>query len=247
MPADLGSRCTVFMQSRVKQAQKEGASVADISAGLSMSVIKNALFKVIKARSAKDLRQHIVCQSGTFYNEAVLRSFEKLSSQTVIRPDIVGFMNYSLYNQIYRHEKLGFTAKSKWLAQFALKVISMCERPLNKVLKASKRFEPSPSIAQIANGAKDIISLANQTGEGWFLTGEMVELLQKDINNIICMQPFGCLPNHIVGKGVVKSLRQKYPKANIALIDYDPSLSLVNQLNRLRLMLATAQKNLATD
>lgn len=75
----------------------------------------------------------------------------------------------------------------------------------------------------------------------------MVELLQKDINNIVCMQPFGCLPNHIVGKGIVKSLRQKYPKANITLIDYDPSLSLVNQLNRLRLMLATAQKNLATD
>lgn len=91
-PADLGSRCTVFMQSRVKQAQKEGASVGDISAGLSMSVIKNALFKVIKAHSAEDLGQHIVCQGGTFYNEAVLRSFEKLSGQNVIRPNIAGLM-----------------------------------------------------------------------------------------------------------------------------------------------------------
>ena len=91
-PADLGSRCTVFMQSRVKQAQKEGASVGDISAGLSMSVIKNALFKVIKAHSAEDLGQHIVCQGGTFYNEAVLRSFEKLSGQNGIRPNIAGLM-----------------------------------------------------------------------------------------------------------------------------------------------------------
>lgn len=165
----------------------------------------------------------------------------------VVCPDIVGFMNYSLYNQIYRHEKLGFKAKSKWLAQFALKVIARCEKPLNQALAASKRFDPSPAIEQIATGAKDIISLANQTGEGWFLTGEMVELLQNGTNNIVCMQPFGCLPNHIVGKGVVKSLRQKYPMANIALIDYDPSLSIVNQLNRLRLMLATAKKNLQTE
>ena len=159
-------------------------------------------------------------------------------------PDIVGFMNYSLFNQIYKHDHLGSSLKNKWLAELALKLIQQCEKPLNKALKKSHRFSSIEAIDQIADGAKSIINLGNQTGEGWFLTGEMVASLKQGINNIICMQPFGCLPNHIVGKGVVKELRHQYPQANIALIDYDPSLSTVNQLNRIRLMLATAKKNL---
>lgn len=91
-PVDLGSRCTVFMNSRVKQAQKEGATVGDISAGISYSVIKNALFKVIKIRSPKDMGKKIVVQGGTFYNNAVLRTFEILSEREVIRPDVAGIM-----------------------------------------------------------------------------------------------------------------------------------------------------------
>lgn len=91
------------------------------------------------------------------------------------------------------------------------------------------------------------MSNGNQTGEGWFLTGEMIELLKHDVNNIVCMQPFGCLPNHVVGKGVIKELRRQYPKANIAAIDYDPGVSIVNQLNRIRLMMATANKTLAKE
>ena len=91
-PTDLGTRCTVFMNSNVKQAQKEGASVADISAGLAYSVIKNALFKVIKITNASDLGKHVVVQGGTFYNDAVLRSFEKISGCEAVRPDIAGIM-----------------------------------------------------------------------------------------------------------------------------------------------------------
>jgi len=84
--------------------------------------------------------------------------------------------------------------------------------------------------------------VGNHTGEGWFLTGEMIELLQKGVKNIVCLQPFGCLPNHIVGKGMMKELRRQYPGANISPIDYDPGVSAVNQLNRIRLMMATAKK-----
>ena len=91
-PVDLGSRCTVFMNSKVKQAQKEGATVADISAGLSISVIKNALYKVIKIKRPEDLGEKIVCQGGTFYNESVLRAFELISKREVIRPNIAGLM-----------------------------------------------------------------------------------------------------------------------------------------------------------
>ena len=91
-PIDLGTRCTVFMNSKVKQAQKEGASVSDISAGLAYSVIKNALFKVIKVSDASELGSQIVVQGGTFYNDAVLRSFEKIAGCEAIRPDIAGIM-----------------------------------------------------------------------------------------------------------------------------------------------------------
>ena len=92
--------------------------------------------------------------------------------------------------------------------------------------------------------AQEFVSLGNQTGEGWFLTGEMLELIHSGVENIVCTQPFGCLPNHIVGKGVIKELRRAYPGSNIIAVDYDPGASEVNQLNRIKLMLATAQKNL---
>ena len=95
-----------------------------------------------------------------------------------------------------------------------------------------------------AKHTAEIVSIGNQTGEGWFLTGEMLELIHSDTPNIVCTQPFGCLPNHVVGKGVIKELRKRHPEANIVAIDYDPGASEVNQLNRIKLMLSTAQKNL---
>ena len=113
---------------------------------------------------------------------------------------------------------------------------------MNKALEKSERFEGIESIYDIAEGASKIISIGNHTGEGWFLTGEMIELLNNDVKNIVCLQPFGCLPNHIVGKGMVKELRRQYKGANIAPIDYDPGSSEVNQLNRIRLMMTTAKK-----
>ena len=94
---------------------------------------------------------------------------------------------------------------------------------------------------------KPVLSLGNQYGEGWFLAGEMVELLTHGTPNIVCIQPFACLPNHVVGKGVIKVLKEKYPQANIAAVDYDPGASEVNQLNRIKLMLTIARKNLAEE
>ena len=111
-------------------------------------------------------------------------------------------------------------------------------------LKASKRFDPPANIRDLAKYAEPIVSIGNQTGEGWFLTGEMMELIHNGAPNIVCTQPFGCLPNHIVGKGVIKELRHQHPEANIVAIDYDPGASEVNQVNRIKLMLATANKNL---
>ena len=96
----------------------------------------------------------------------------------------------------------------------------------------------------MAETSSKFVSLGNMTGEGWFLTGEMLELIESGVKNIVCTQPFGCLPNHVVGKGVIKQLRASYPDANIIAVDYDPGASEVNQLNRIKLMLAMAQKNL---
>ena len=92
--------------------------------------------------------------------------------------------------------------------------------------------------------ASPILSLGNQTGEGWFLTAEMIELIESGADNIICMQPFACLPNHVTGKGMIKALKEKYPKANIVAVDYDPGASHVNQLNRIKLMLSVAFKKI---
>lgn len=185
----------------------------------------------------------ILVKYSPIANNDIVRLLEQEGAEAVV-PDIVGFMNYSLYNQIWKYENLGMSKRSKQLSEFAIKFIELCEKPMNKALVNSERFDGIHSIYELAEDASEILSIGNHTGEGWFLTGEMIELLKDDVNNIICMQPFGCLPNHVVGKGVMKELRRRYPKANIAAIDYDPGVSFVNQLNRIRLMLATAEKEL---
>ncbi|WP_086348217.1 2-hydroxyacyl-CoA dehydratase [Candidatus Enterococcus clewellii] len=174
-------------------------------------------------------------------NNDIVRLLEAEGAEAVV-PDIVGFMNYSLYNQIFKYENLGMSKKSKRIAEFAIRMIEMVEKPMDKALRNSARFDGITSIYELAEDAGKVLSIGNHTGEGWFLTGEMIELLKTGVNNIVCMQPFGCLPNHVVGKGVIKELRHQYPKANIAAVDYDPGVSLVNQLNRIRLMMATANK-----
>lgn len=92
--------------------------------------------------------------------------------------------------------------------------------------------------------ASEHLSLGNLNGEGWLLTGEMVELIHSGIENVVCLQPFACLPNHITGKGMVRELRYSYPNANIVPIDYDPGASEVNQLNRIKLMMAVAKEKM---
>ena len=125
-----------------------------------------------------------------------------------------------------------------------IKALEWFRAPASKAFAESKHFDPPAHIEDLAKYARDIVSEGNQTGEGWFLTGEMLELIHSGASNIVCTQPFGCLPNHIVGKGVIKEIRHEYPGANIVAIDYDPGASEVNQLNRIKLMLSTAQKNL---
>ncbi|MCH4172666.1 MAG: 2-hydroxyacyl-CoA dehydratase [Lactobacillus sp.] len=188
----------------------------------------------------------ILVKYSPIANNNIVELLENEGAEAVV-PDIAGFMNYSLYNQKIKHDQFGMPLKSEIIANAGIKLITQLQKPMQKALQASSRFNGIAKIEDLAKSASKILNLGNQTGEGWFLTGEMIELLDDNVDNIICMQPFGCLPNHVVGKGVVKELRRQYPKANIAPIDYDPGVSVVNQLNRIRLMLASANKNLAAD
>lgn len=159
-------------------------------------------------------------------------------------PDLLDFMFYCFYNQIYKAEHLGTSKKTARISKLGIWAMEYIRGAAGKALKESRHFDPPANIYDTVEHAKNIVSIGNQTGEGWFLTGEMLELIHSGTNNIVCTQPFGCLPNHVVGKGVIKELRKQYPLSNIVAIDYDPGASEVNQLNRIKLMLSTAQKNL---
>ncbi|TCL59993.1 putative CoA-substrate-specific enzyme activase [Kineothrix alysoides] len=176
-------------------------------------------------------------------NNHLVELLESEGAEAVV-PDLIDFMLYCFYNQIYKAEELGMSKKTAFVSKLGIDGIEFLRASARRAFEKSKHFHPPVSIYKIVNYAKSIVSIGNQTGEGWFLTGEMVELIHGGVNNIVCTQPFGCLPNHVVGKGVIKELRKQYPLSNIVAIDYDPGASEVNQLNRIKLMLSTAQKNL---
>ncbi len=161
-----------------------------------------------------------------------------------VMPDLLDFFMYCFYNSNYKHRFLGKPKKSATIANMGIWFLEQFRSHAKKELTKSKHFTAPVHISKLADYAKPFASLGNQTGEGWFLTGEMIELIHSDASNIVCAQPFGCLPNHIVGKGVIKELRRAFPDANIVAVDYDPGASEVNQLNRIKLMLSAANRNM---
>ncbi len=163
----------------------------------------------------------------------------------VVMPDFVDFFLYSAYDAIVQREILGGSYKNKIFGEIFIQLIEFFRRPMKNALKNSVHFRAPHSIKEIARLASRHVSVGNMAGEGWFLTGEMVKLIEEGVENIVCLQPFGCLPNHITGKGVMHNLRESYERANIVAIDCDAGSSEVNQLNRLKLMLAVAKKELA--
>ena len=164
-----------------------------------------------------------------------------------VMPDLIDFFLYCFYNAKFKAEHYDGTKKGEWITKAGIELVEFLRKDMVKALNESNRFTAPKRIEHLAEKASEIVSLGNQAGEGWFLTGEMIELIEEDCPNIICMQPFACLPNHVTGKGVIKALRKKYPQSNIVAIDYDPGASEVNQLNRIKLMLATAFKNLQKE
>ncbi|KAA8674334.1 acyl-CoA dehydratase activase-related protein [Clostridium sp. MT-14] len=179
-------------------------------------------------------------------NNRIVDTLEEEGVEAVV-PDLTDFLLYSAYDAKFKHRYLSGSYLSTIINEGAIKFIEYFRRYMRDALKNSKRFAPPSNIEQLAKDASQILSIGNQTGEGWFLTAEMIELIKSGVKNIVCMQPFACLPNHVTGKGMIKELKRRYPGSNIATIDYDPGASEVNQLNRLKLMLSVAFKSMESE
>ena len=165
----------------------------------------------------------------------------------VILPDFMGFVKFMATHKITFNTLLNTNKTSSKISKIAIKLIDLMEKDIRAALASSKKnYLPPCDIWHLEDKVKDVLSIGNQTGEGWFLTAEMIEYIEHGIPNIICVQPFACLPNHVVGKGVIKTIREKYPEANITPVDYDPGASESNQANRIKLLMTVAKDNLKT-
>ena len=176
-------------------------------------------------------------------NNDLVDLLEKEGAEAVV-PDLMDFISMGLYNRDYKSKYLGTAPINALISKVGVAAVERLKKAASDALRESRRFSPSTRIDRIADPTKKFLSIGNQYGEGWFLCGEMVELLNEGVPNIVCIQPFACLPNHVVGKGVIKALKTEFPEANIAAIDYDPGASEVNQLNRIKLMLSAARMKL---
>ena len=176
-------------------------------------------------------------------NNNLVDIIESEGGEAVV-PSFIDFFEYGMLNKQFNFKNLSGSRKEMIFNSAALKAIEHYREYVRKACRSSKRFEPDHYIEETALNAENILSVGNQCGEGWLLTGEMVDLINAGVKNILCLQPFACLPNHVTGKGMIKVLRSYDEDANIVAIDYDPGASHVNQLNRIKMMMSTAFKNL---
>jgi predicted CoA-substrate-specific enzyme activase len=178
-----------------------------------------------------------------FHPDANNHAVDVIESENceAVMPGLLDFFFYSIYNSQWKYENLGTSGKAAFISKAMIRLLELYRQRMKKALLAADgKFAVPESIQDLGKKAEKILSLGNNSGEGWFLTAEMIELIESGVPNIICAQPFACLPNHVTGKGMIKELRRQYPQSNIVPIDYDPGASEVNQLNRIKLMLSTA-------
>ena len=175
-------------------------------------------------------------------NNDVVRVIEAEGCEANV-PGLVDFFLFGMSNQIHLKHELGTKRRNRVTHGIGIAAIDALRAPMNKMLEESERFEPYTQIFELGKKAEQVLSLCNTMGEGWLLTAEMIELIETGTPNIVCASPFACLPNHVVGKSVIKRLRQMHPESNIVAVDYDPGASEVNQLNRIKLMISVAKEN----
>lgn len=186
----------------------------------------------------------ILIKYHPFGNNNIVKMLEDEGAEVIV-PDFMGFVKFVICNKIISDKLIKTGHFKASLFKIVLKFINICEYDATTALKNSKKnYMPSCDILSLSKKVEKVLSAGNQTGEGWFLTAEMLEFIEHGVSNIVCVQPFACLPNHVVGKGVIKTIRNLYPEANIAPVDYDPGASVSNQVNRIKLLLTVAKDNL---
>ena len=176
-------------------------------------------------------------------NNHVVDVIEREGCEAVV-PGLLDFFLYSMSNAELQKDELGSSATTRAGMQALIKLVDWMRTPVEEMLEKSRRFEAPERIGTMADKARTVLSVCNNMGEGWLLTAEMLDLIDHGAPNIICTQPFACLPNHVVGKAVIKELRRQHPESNIVAVDYDPGASEVNQLNRIKLMISVAKENM---
>jgi predicted nucleotide-binding protein (sugar kinase/HSP70/actin superfamily) len=174
-------------------------------------------------------------------NNGIVDTIEEEGAEAVV-PDLMDFLLYASYGNRFRRKKLAGSLRGVLLSRVAVGAMEMFRVVQKRALARSERFSAPVSIDELARGVDGIVQLGNVTGEGWFLTAEMIELIHGGVSAIACIQPIACLPNHVTGKGMIRELRRRHPEVTVAAIDYDPGASEVNQLNRLKLLLASARE-----
>ena len=229
----------------------------------------SSLFKENKGYKAKDLEKYMVMITKDFAKIKLkripkvkvgivgeiyikysslgnnnLEDFLKSQDAEVRVPGIMGFILYSIYNTIEDEKLYGIKGLKTKLFKIAYRYMLNKEKMMNRIIKENSDFMVSEGFEALIEKAEKVIGLGTKMGEGWLLTGEIMELVDSGFKNVICTQPFGCLPNHIVGKGMVRKIKEYESDANIVAIDYDPSATSVNQENRIKLMLAIGKENL---
>ncbi len=179
-------------------------------------------------------------------NNHLIDLLEEEGAEVVV-PDFIEFLEFFFWNAIYRRKYLGGPRLGSVVAKGITFFLNFSRRPIWRAMNHSERFRERVLFKEIRKNAQEVISLGNHCGEGWYLGGEVIDLIHRNVNNVVCAQPFGCLPNHIAGKGIMKKVKELYPQANIVAIDYDPSASRVNQLNRIKLMMEVAEREVQTE
>ena len=158
-----------------------------------------------------------------------------------VLPGLLDFCLYCLYNAVIDHDLYGRSLKSASLNRFLYQFVLKKQDDMIRIIEKHGQFRAPSHFDEVRRLSQQIISPGVKMGEGWLLPAEMVELIHEGVHNIVCTQPFGCLPNHIAGKGMVRKIREHYPQANIVSVDYDPSASKINQENRIKLMFSSAE------
>jgi len=217
---------------------------------VSYKTVKNTYKKVIdifgkvERTNEKKIKVGIVGEIYVKYSPLGNNDLEKFlrfaGAETVV-PGLLDFFMYCVTNSVNDRTLYGNKFFKAKIYKIAYHWLLKKQSDVIAAIKQNGGFEPPASFDKTMEGAKEYISPGVKMGEGWLLTAEMIELIHSGSENIVCAQPFGCLPNHIIGKGMIKKIKEKNPEANIVAIDYDPGATKINQENRIKLMISIAK------